>query len=150
MIWLIVVGGVVSLLAAAVAFVAVMLLRNFTHPIRKYLPVVPLPRPYCSSLVLAQFAQVMKAPPCTLHLQWVEAHGDVVAYFGAFHRLRILIADPAVMKDIFVQRHDLFDKPRFAVRAGCCRGCSSPTRVVPRDLRSWCASVWLNKRRLST
>ena len=112
---------VAAVLAAALcALVGAMVYWNVTQPLRAVVPAVPLPAPYWRSVFLGHFGQLLAEPPGQPYVRWMRAFGDVVLFFGHLQRPRLAITDPAVLKDILVQRPELFDKSELSVRASKC------------------------------
>lgn len=85
------------------------------------LPYVPLSndgKPLWRTLPLGSFEAVLREPPGIPQLRWAKQfsnQGGVLLYFGPLQTERVLVTDPAVLKQILVNQADDFDKPGFSI-----------------------------------
>ena len=89
----------------------------------------------------------MAGKPGEPQLSFARQHGDLLLYFGHMMRGRILVADPAVLKDMLVTRPDVFDKPENTVRD--CRRRRPCWPLVLRCAVVWCDGMLPNYHRKS-
>jgi hypothetical protein len=135
-----------------VALIAVLslwlLYKNMRHPLGRYLTKVPLPRPLWKSAWLGHFGDIMAQPPGEPQLAYAKAHGDLLLYFGQLQTPRIMVADPAVLKDVLVLRPEVFDKPDFTVRVvHVCALCRRRSSVTPPCFLPCCRRRCWQRRR---
>ena len=99
--------------------IAAFAYRVYVAPLLSPLRSIPGPPnagPYIISALVGQFFVIGREPPGVPLLRWAKQYGSLVYPKQVFGVSRVMVSDPAVLKDILVLRPHLFQKPAALVR----------------------------------
>ena len=128
------VGVAAALAVGLIVLVLFLVLRRRRNNARlAAFPSLPAPKPWLVGLLIGHFSHLFggKTPPVLL--SWVKKYGLLMRFEAPLQATRVVVCDPAVLKDVLVLRPYTFVRSTLLVRQPSCS-----ISLTPRQPRRPC------------